>query len=626
MGSPKNSSAGILPLREPWSLLDEGPGYDGVTTGLRWGLGPLVAVPARHAPWVVGHPEKLPEHGPAIDLSGTGWPTFDVPAPDRYDEQALRIRIGDAVEMVRLRPRVIRTEAAREELVGRLQRFPEHGPSTAIDPSATSWQMFDLPAPEVLRAAETAQALETTVDSLVGFMLELRAQAEQHAIQMRAAGQDSGSVGTVGQLEAFQRQWQPTLVPLPWDRVTELLRSSREEPRMDVIVGIALNYQSALERLAHSPRRILRRQRRMIALGRVQQLDHACLEWFVRQPGHTAVEKAGPRQELLALARTEDYDTLENRVLKDFLRLAIEAADRYLREHQGRYEQHVRYRAVVALRETSRRLLRDTPLVQVRSLSGLPQPNYVLLHDAAYRELWHWYLKLVHRRKVNDDAWRWQTRLWADFVRLCVACELISTDGPRNGFRATLPFAHELWIRYEQDAGCWLHPVDWPGPICLQSDHACPVIAQLLHPHVLSRDQQYAGLPVGWWVALTGASLAVLFSAKCESHVCLLVWAVHSAGDTNANPTIGTQAQRAAAALARLAALRSSAGVTFRGLIVRSSLSGEATNPDGYRHPAGTEVFEVQVPPDPAAWQGQESAPGLREALFHCAALATQGG
>jgi hypothetical protein len=398
---------------------------------------------------------------------------------------------------------------------------------------------------------------------------------------------------------------------------------------MDVIVRIALEFRDDLVRLSESPRKILRRERRLTPVGRVQQVDDACLVWLVRRPGRTAVEKAGPTQQILSVVRTEDYDTLENRVLRDFLRRCIGAADLYIREHKGHFEQSTRYRAVAILRDTCRRLLRDTPLAQVRSLPGFPQPNYVLLHDRAYRELWGWYMRLVRRLKVTDDAWRWQRRLWSDFVRLSVACEIVHANGGQREFSARMPFAHDLWVREEQDAGCWLHPMDWPGPVWLKTEGRPEVIAQMVHPHAVDQDDTYDGLPVATWLGLTGADMAVVFSSAERGtrgqRVCLFVWAIHSAAEEVDDPRIGTQTQRAGQALAQLREQERPQGTAFRGLILRSNLRGCVLDLPSYMAGSDVQVTGSCVPSDPVAWHGQEGVLGLRYTLYDCLTLVTDG-
>lgn len=283
----RSSGPVLRPLIEPWALI-EGGGPQGPADGLRAELGPLVAVRAGRRVRLARSVEDLPAHGPPVDAGdfGEAWQTYDLPASERREAEDLSLRVGREVEALRIGGQVPRpTDEARRS-----------------------------------DTADTSTRLEAFIDSLVGVMLELRAHAEQFVGRSGSSRTQSVTLPLASEPESFEPTGRLPLACLPWQDAAKLLLARGSEPRMDVIVQIALEYREALERLAQSLRRTLRRERRMTAVGRVQQLDSACLEWFVRQPGRTAVEKAGVAQELLALVRTEDYDTLENRVFKDFLR------------------------------------------------------------------------------------------------------------------------------------------------------------------------------------------------------------------------------------------------------------------------------------------------------------------
>lgn len=587
----------FLPLPEPWSLLDDEPVGTQSAGPLTAGLGPVFVAEAGSSLRQAGKSECLPAHGPLFLIKGapTAVQAYDLPASDRCAEETLTVystRGRMAVFLDGQVPRAIhRTDAEAEE------------------------------------EASRPTLLETFVDSLVGVMLELRADAE--FLAGRNPGHGAESPLPPPEPDAFESAARLPLARLPWPVAAERLLSGSREPRMDVIVRIALEFRDDLVRLAKSPRRILRRERSRTPVGRVQQMDSACLVWLVRQPGRTAVEKAGPAQQILSVVRTEDYDTLENRVLKDFVRRCIAASHLYIREHKARFEQSTRYKAVAVLRDVCRGLLRESLLTQVRSLPSMPLPNYVLLHDRAYRELWAWYVRLVRRQKDNDKAWRWQRRLWADFVRLRVACELIRANAGSGDFSRRLPFVHDLWLREEQDDGCWLHPMDWPGPIWLRTDGRPEVIAQIIHPHAVDKDETYDGIPVAAWLGLTGADMAVVFhpidAAAGGRRACLFVWAIHSAAEEADSPQVLAQSQRAAAALARLRGQASSQGVAFRGLILRSHLSGGVLDLPAHSIARDIEVAGAYVPSDPRAWHGPEGVFGLRYVLYDCVTHVTDG-
>jgi hypothetical protein len=268
-------------------------------------------------------------------------------------------------------------------------------------------------------------------------------------------------------------------------------------------------------------------------------------------------------------------------------------------------------------------------MAQVRSLVGFPQPNYVLLHDRAYHELWGWYVRLVRRLKVTDNAWRWQRRLWADFVRLCVTCEIVNADFARNEFSARLPFAHDLWIREEQDAGLWLHPMDWPGPIWIEADGRPAVIAQIIHPSAVAQNDLTFGMPVATLLGLTGADMAVVFGPVSDSsggqRVCLFIWAIHSAAEQSDDERVRTQPQRASEALVQLRNQQSLQGVAFRGYILRSHLRGDLSDLPPHTAASDTEVLGACVPSDPTTWHGREGIFGLRYALYDCLTHVTDG-
>jgi len=572
-------------ITEPWGWLTrvplDGPSESSSTVAA--GLGPLVLCPERLVNAAARRRDRLAPHGPSFRLAGykEAWRLFDLAAADGVAQEELRLpgeRHSSSVLLTEQIPRPGRRGAGGDDA-----------------------------------HAKKSEALETFVNAAVGTLLELRLAAEYLAGRTGLDEATRSDLMLVPTPNEFEQAGLLPLARLPWADAAHVLLKPRKEPRMDVIVGIALDFQKDVVRLATSPRRILRRERQRTPVGRVQQMDSACLAWLVRQPGRTAVEKAGPTQEILAVVRTEDYDTLENRVLKDFVIRCIAAADLYIGEHRTRFEASDRYKAVAALRNRCQRILRETPLVHVHSLSAIPQPNYVLLHDPAYRELWVWYLKLVRRQQVNDEAWRWQRRLWADFVRLRVAAQLIQPF-KEDGFAARTPFAHDLWVREEQDAGCWLHPADWPGPVILRGSRGSEIVAQCVHPHALKEDESYNGLPVSRWLAMSGADLAVVFSpldrAVGSQVVCLFVWAIHSAAEDPQDERVRKQPDRACEALRRLLDSKVRKDVTFRGIILRSRLQEGVLDLPSASCGQEVDVCGACVPADPRAWHEEEGVFG----------------
>lgn len=236
-----------------------------------------------------------------------------------------------------------------------------------------------------------------------------------------------------------------------WRRVAVALAGERDvsEPRMALIVRHARDLHRLVGELGRHPRRVLARDRRLQPVHRIQEMDSACLAWYVRQPGRTPIEKAGSRQALLAVVREETVDTPENRVFKDFLRRSVQAAEVYLAANRN-LSGSIRYRQVSGYGRGCAALLRLPGFANVRGLAGPAKPNYVLTSDLRYRRIWDAYQALLRRQDDVDEAWTWQGRLWADLVTMAVMTALL------NAADETLALA-PLYLHREQDRGCWLN-------------------------------------------------------------------------------------------------------------------------------------------------------------------------
>jgi hypothetical protein len=51
-------------------------------------------------------------------------------------------------------------------------------------------------------------------------------------------------------------------------------------------------------------------------------------------------------------------------------------------------------------------------------------PNYVLMQDRSYRAVYQAWLRLLARRRAEDDLWAWQAQTWTDFAVLAVVLAL----------------------------------------------------------------------------------------------------------------------------------------------------------------------------------------------------------
>ena len=246
---------------------------------------------------------------------------------------------------------------------------------------------------------------------------------------------------------------------------------NRDEPRMALIVRLARQLSRTVEGICLRPRKILRRERILQPVGRIQEVDSACLRWMARQPGRTPAEKAGDKQNLMSVARLEVVDTPENRLVRDFLDRAETAARDYLREHRT-FRNHERVEVVRRFRRLLTRMRRTSEIAGLPPISGQIQPNYVLQYDDRYRKIWDAWLLLVRRRREQDQAWRWRHRIFAEQSLLAVlnalrniarrsAIEHGSTPRVSGGSSA---LRSDLRITGEQVTGNYIDSTEGIGP------------------------------------------------------------------------------------------------------------------------------------------------------------------
>lgn len=160
-------------------------------------------------------------------------------------------------------------------------------------------------------------------------------------------------------------------------------------------------------------------------------------------------ERAGSRQRIKAIAREENFDTLENRVVRSYARLAAVVA----REYVARHPQAKLSSRVVRVTEFGKRCrVLESALAElgVGEAAADATPNYVLQNNANYHHVWDAWLELRRRTRELDELWRWQARSWEEFCALALVVALQSISGAR------LIASSPLVYREEQDQGCWL--------------------------------------------------------------------------------------------------------------------------------------------------------------------------
>jgi hypothetical protein len=266
-----------------------------------------------------------------------------------------------------------------------------------------------------------------------------------------------------------------------------------DEPQMDVIVRQSAELGRVLDALEKRPRRILRRVHRQVPVGRMQEIDRRAMLWLARQPGETLAERAGDDQRVLAVAREENFDTLENRALRAYGALAHLHAREYLDRNKTRRMSR-RAGVVEAFGRRCGRLARELAALGVRAAEPGIIPNFVLQQNPQYRRVWNAWIELLDRERVKDELWRWQARSWEEFCTLALMVALIGVPGARAV--ATAP----LWYRDEHHRGRWIE-ADTPIGVFHLPGAGLIVEVQTAAPH---RDLAGFGAPIWLRIGRTG--------------------------------------------------------------------------------------------------------------------------
>jgi hypothetical protein len=370
---------------------------------------------------------------------------------------------------------------------------------------------------------------------------------------------DTIRLGTDERFNAFQ---------VYWDRLSKAWATSNDahsDPPMALIVRHANELKKRIDSIAERPRSILRRTRRLTPLNRVDHVDTASLRWLSRQPGITVAERAGSKQQIMAVQREESFDTLENRVLRDYSARAAMIASAYC-ERYSKLENSIRWKAVKGFSRSSHRHDRDMREREISRASYPLTPNYVLLHDQRYRLIWRAYLEIIRQEDEEDEAWRWQYRLWCDFVRLTIHISLRSSLG-RHSLVAESP----VRIRDEQMRGSWVSIDSLSGVWLADIKHVGEVVISMIWSPEADN-----GAP-GWAQVLGCTALLLvepLGSSRCWY---IAVWAMHDFGYSP--QPIQDQLESSERAILQLTNnlhLVDDKKVDLAGLVIASDLTGKA--------------------------------------------------
>jgi hypothetical protein len=77
-------------------------------------------------------------------------------------------------------------------------------------------------------------------------------------------------------------------------------------------------------------------------------------------------------------------------------------------------------------------------------------PNFVLLNNPDYHAIWEAWRKLLDRKRIFDELWKWQAKSWDEFCALAVMVALQGIEG------ADVVATSPLVFRPEQQHGSWV--------------------------------------------------------------------------------------------------------------------------------------------------------------------------
>lgn len=376
------------------------------------------------------------------------------------------------------------------------------------------------------RYLEQGDGLDGKTDSMVGKIVIAWAQVfEDLAERARQASPFSNEISWPDVLSFFEEIADP------------------DNPRMALIVKIANRMSKQVPETTKCLRRILLRERALVPLSQVQELDTKCINWYVRQPGRTKEQKAGPKQQLMAVVRREFLNTLENRVLKDFLVRCKREGGRYLFNETSNAQKKrssLRARQVQSYKSICSESLNDPTFELIHEPPHGVQPNYVLQNDNRYSEIWKWYIKLLRRQYEEDRIWEWQSRTWADVARLFIgsAFELIKSSASnkhdaRDGLLVESIADSCICIFSEQRSGSRIHPGSLPGPYLLTTVTGGKIsnraVLEIVHSDLADKH------PICKELGSTGGHIYLVLhpvgGTNVESKV-IIIWAVNGAGST----------------------------------------------------------------------------------------------
>lgn len=214
--------------------------------------------------------------------------------------------------------------------------------------------------------------------------------------------------------------FDPTTGEPAWQRLSGLLKNWHSHVsggQQAVPLGLALRAWDYLgrdlEALLDQPRSRHVRDHALLPLHKVRELDSHSVAWLAKQPGRTAMDKAGSRRSALAVIRPITIHLPENKVLSRILNDLEKEAVLTLAGARGLSASHCanegRMTRIQALERCCRMALTSGPLAEVKPAED-PQPNNVLLSDSRYSKVWtawNWLRSAKHHLSTNEQIEGW---------------------------------------------------------------------------------------------------------------------------------------------------------------------------------------------------------------------------
>jgi hypothetical protein len=223
-------------------------------------------------------------------------------------------------------------------------------------------------------------------------------------------------------------------------------------------------------------------------------------------------------------------------VLKDFLSRCAYEGNRYLNTEVGndlQLQQSNRACKVQSYRHLCRGLHQAPHFEGVAAPPPAARPNYVLQNDYRYKQVWHHYMRLLRREDEEDRLWDWQSRTWADVVRLLVNDALYElsrkdSDQSKAGLRFEELLASVIHLLREQHLGSRTTAGSEPGPFLvsrLGQGRSKASVLEIVHPG------QAGEHPATRLLGRAGGHLYLVLTPLAGGRrSVVVVWAVHTAG------------------------------------------------------------------------------------------------